>query len=305
MKNLFSFLFILIFACSCSTSTDDTSSSTTDSSSETTEPSNTNGQEKDGETTDNSDNEQFREFNMESLYGSYVGMFNAEVYDSGKEPSWANKINISVDEINGSNIKGHSVVAGNDRPFEGTITSNGMNFDVKASEPGDDKYDGVFTFTIYPKTGIVNGLWDANDSKLAVTQRKYELEKMDFKYDPELDLQDWAYTDLYGTYNDATGESEYLTEDVANFNPSTQELTKKDVENMKKGDLEVLRNSIYAKHGYSFKNRKMRYVFNYVEWYIPTSTDIRDQLTELEKKNIDLMKRYEQHADRYYDSFGR
>jgi pyridoxine 5'-phosphate synthase PdxJ len=75
---------------------------------------------------------------------------------------------------------------------------------------------------------------------------------------------------------------------------------------MFKGDLEVLRNSIYARHGYSFRNRKMRYIFdNYTEWYMPVSLNVEKELTEIEKKNIDLLKRYENHAAKYYDEFGR
>ncbi len=35
------------------------------------------------------------------------------------------------------------------------------------------------------------------------------------------------------------------------------------------------------------------------------STDVRNELTELEKKNIDLIKRYEEHAEKYYDEYGR
>jgi hypothetical protein len=74
---------------------------------------------------------------------------------------------------------------------------------------------------------------------------------------------------------------------------------------MYKGDLEIIRNAIYARHGYSFKNRKMRYVFDQIDWYNPVHVDIRSDLTDLEKKNIDLLKRYEGHAVTYYDSFGR
>ncbi len=75
---------------------------------------------------------------------------------------------------------------------------------------------------------------------------------------------------------------------------------------MYKADLEILRNSIYARHGYSFKNKRIRYVFNHhVDWYIPVSIDVRAKLTPLEVANIDLIKRYEGHADRYYDTFGR
>lgn len=239
------------------------------------------------------------------LYGYYVGMFGAKEYDHTKNYTGANKINISIDAISGGKIQGHSVVAGNNRPFSGTIEEENGEFHVIASEPGDDKYDGTFTFTVEPD-GDLRGTWEANDKNLPVTVREYDLEKTEYTYNPEaMTLESVGYTELYNTYNKALDMEEYLTEDVQRFNASTELLKKEDIENMYKGDLEVIRNSIYARHGYSFKNRKMRYVFNYVDWYIPLSTDIRSKLTDLEKKNIDLLKRYEQHAEKYYDSFGR
>jgi hypothetical protein len=44
---------------------------------------------------------------------------------------------------------------------------------------------------------------------------------------------------------------------------------------------------------------------NFVEWYVPVKTDVTAELTDIEKQNIELIKRYEKHADKYYDSFGR
>jgi hypothetical protein len=38
---------------------------------------------------------------------------------------------------------------------------------------------------------------------------------------------------------------------------------------------------------------------------MPVSTDIRADLTEIERQNVELIKRYEEHAARYYDYFGR
>ncbi len=259
-------------------------------------------------TTTESTSSTKKEFTNEELLGNYVGMFRAHKYDEKKKPTWANKISISIDKIEGNKVKGHSVVAGNDRPFTGSIQmKDGENYSyvIEGKEPGDDKYDGVFYMTLLPADKKLEGTWVANNSKLSVTERKYTLSRMDFKYDPELSLEEFGFDQMYGTYNQHTGESEIITENVSSKNASTDELTKADVENMHKGDLEVMRNAIYARHGYSFKNRKMRYVFNHIDWYVPYSTDIRDQLTDLEKKNIDLLKRYENHAERYYDSFGR
>lgn len=89
------------------------------------------------------------------------------------------------------------------------------------------------------------------------------------------------------------------------YNASTQELTIAEVSNLKKGDLFILRNAIYARHGYSFKNPQLRAYFDAQTWYIPASTDVKDLLTETEKQNISLLLRYERNAKEYYDVFGR
>lgn len=247
----------------------------------------------------------------EELLGAYVGMFDAVEYDEEKKYTHSNKINISIDKIDGNQIEGYSVVAGNDRSFKGVLTALEDNiFEAKVEEPGDDKYDGIFKFKIYPSRyrveGRIEGTWEANDKKLLVTKREYDLEKKNFKYNAKQELHlDFDSFSFYDTHDRKTNEYEYLGQDYNKKNASSQKLTKADVENMKKGDLEVMRNAIYARHGYSFKNRRMRYVFNYVDWYFPVSTDIRAKLTSLEKENIDLIKRYEQHAESYYDSFSR
>ncbi|MEM8524009.1 MAG: YARHG domain-containing protein [Bacteroidota bacterium] len=245
------------------------------------------------------------------LLGYYVGAFRAVNPDYEQDYTVFNKINISIDEMTDGNIWGHSVVAGNDRPFEGSYERKGNIFVASVSEPGDDRYDGTFVFKIYPEAREVRGDWYANNKELAVARRKFTLDKRLFTYDPNLKLPEEAsWARLSSIYNEHSfgdgGLMEHLTEDVLTVNPSSEKLTKSQVENMYKGDLEVIRNSIYARHGYSFKNRKMRFLFDqYVDWYIPVSTDIRDQLTDLEKENIALLKRYEDHADKYYDSFGR
>ena len=138
-----------------------------------------------------------------------------------------------------------------------------------------------------------------------MTKRDYQLERRTFKYDPNQALNDIRIRSIYDTYNADRGKEEMVTEDAWKYNASNTELTSAMVENMYKRDLEVIRNTIYARHGYSFQNRQMRYIFDRVRWYMPVSTDVTGQLTELEKKNIELLKRYENHAASYYDRFGR
>lgn len=233
--------------------------------------------------------------------GYYVGDFEASQMKNDKDPSYRNKINVSIDSVVGSKITGHSVVAGNSRPFVGTIRERV----VTAKEPGDDPYDGVFEFTLQPKGTRIDGSWTANDKKLAVTKRKYTLHKTAFRYDPHQKLDGIGRGWVYSPGLEGSGRGEKLTADAYKFNASDTVLQSRDVENMYKRDLEVTRNAIYARHGYSFQNRDMRYFFDRVSWYVPVSTDVTAQLTDLEKRNIELLKRYENHAASYYDRFGR
>ena len=114
---------------------------------------------------------------------------------------------------------------------------------------------------------------------------------------------------LHGSYNDKTEETEATTEDAIKKNASLVLLKSKDVENMYKADLEVMRNAIYARHGYPFKNLRMRLLFdNYVDSYMPVLPTFH-LCSRILKKRIstryDQIKRYEKHATKYYDVFGR
>ena len=126
------------------------------------------------------------------LIGYWVGYFeqNEDIHEERKYVSadegfyWnrENKINLSIDNVSGENISGHSVVAGNNRPFKGTLT-NGKFF---VKEPGDNKYDGEFTFEL--KENELVGTWKAY-KKIDIPKRKYTLEKKSFTYNPDQMLE--------------------------------------------------------------------------------------------------------------------
>lgn len=258
-----------------------------------------------------------------SMYGYYVGEFVAVKVNEKKSPMYNNKINISIDSIQGDQILGHSVVAGNYRAFTGTISkSTADTYRIQVKEPGTHQYDGFFSFML--KADRLKGSWIANDKNLAVTGRAYDLKKTNFKYSPDyrLTVEDLRIkTGMFETLAEVFGSqylterdkkidgisyhAEWITEDAVKFNASKKLLSAHDVENMYKRDLEVIRNTIYARHGYSFQNRQMRYFFDHIKWYVPVSVDITKELTEVELKNIKLLKRYENYARAYYDHFGR
>lgn len=264
----------------------------------------------------------------EDLIGYWVGYFMPfdedeklkKSYYGDEGMTWyrENKINISIDEIIGDSIKGHSVVAGNDRPFKGKIVETNNDYTIEVLESGDDNYDGKFIFQVIKNDSLVNGTWEAY-KKIDISKRKYSLTKKHFKYNSNQMLErvrayaNWDKTKEKKYMEDYDGElveevsREFstATEKIYEINASANILTKTEVENLSKGDLLVIRNTIYARHGYSFKKRFLRVFFDAQPWYIPVHTNIKANFSEIELKNIELLLKYEKNAKEYYDRFGR
>lgn len=54
-------------------------------------------------------------------------------------------------------------------------------------------------------------------------------------------------------------------------------------------DLDIMRNEIYAAHGYKFKSQKWRDYFSKQAWYSPTADNVDDALSEIEKHNVKVI----------------
>lgn len=203
--------------------------------------------------------------NVERILGSYVGAFGD------------NKITLLITKAAAGTVSGRSIVGGNDRPFEGTLSLEDANYVVEAREPGDHKDDGVFKFRIAESDqGELKGTWKANDPKRP--EKSFTLERRKFVYRPSV-----------GNWPEA----------------STRLLKTADVENLSKDELSFMRNEIFARHGYCFAKKELRQQFENEAWYVPNTVDIKGYLTDIEKKNIALIKRYEKYAEEYGDEYGR
>ncbi len=202
----------------------------------------------------------------DKILGSFVGEFGD------------NKISMLISKAANDSVAGRTVVGGNDRPFEGIVTLKDGLYTITAKEPGGDKHDGTFNITISESNNdIVKGSWAPFDAQ--VTPKKdFVLQRKEFKY--RIDV---------GFYPQA----------------SQRILKAADVEELTKFQLQMMRNEIFARHGYCFKKKEMRDYFEIEDWYVPDTVDIKDKLTELEKQNITLIKKYEQYAIEYGDDFGR
>lgn len=203
---------------------------------------------------------------FEKFLGSFVGPFGD------------NKITLLITRIWGDSVQGRSIVGGNDRPFIGTHTdAKDGSFRIDAKEPGDHKDDGVFRIFIKQEDpNELSGNWIPNDKKRP--SKDFTLSKKKFEY----------------------------RTDVGSWPESSQRLLKAaDLENLMKEDLEFMRNEIFARHGYCFNKKHLRQQFEMEDWYVPNTVDIKGFLTDIEKKNIEMIKRYEKYAEEYGDEYGR
>lgn len=57
--------------------------------------------------------------------------------------------------------------------------------------------------------------------------------------------------------------------------------------------LRILRNSIYARHGYKFKSADLHKYFSQFSWYHPRYSDVESKLSTIEKANIKEIKNWE------------
>ena len=64
------------------------------------------------------------------------------------------------------------------------------------------------------------------------------------------------------------------------------------------GELRLLRNTVYARYGYIFKNDELVEYFTNFSWYTPAYSDVDDKLTDIDKQNLDLIKLYENISDK-------
>lgn len=59
-----------------------------------------------------------------------------------------------------------------------------------------------------------------------------------------------------------------------------------ELKNYQKADLDIMRNEIFADHGYIFKTEKWKKYFQTQYWYTPLFDDVNNKLTIVEKNNI-------------------
>ncbi|TLP72897.1 YARHG domain-containing protein [Maribacter sp. ACAM166] len=79
---------------------------------------------------------------------------------------------------------------------------------------------------------------------------------------------------------------------------STRQLTKSELTKLSLEELQIMRNEIYGRHGYIFKEGgKMMKYFSEQSWYKPQFTNVDSKLTTIEKSNVELIVNEEKNKE--------
>lgn len=260
----------------------------------------------------------------QEFYGIYTGEFSGKemMHDSEVDEDYEGinikRLSLKINKITKDSVYGQSIVNGTQRPFRGIFNENSNSFTL--DEPGNDKTDGRFEIKL--NNDSITGKWTAfNKSAVKAATKNLKLIKKEFVYNPNFmldensELIDWENPrDFKEKYTDEeTGKTETYTSSknriasdaVFKINASKQKLSEKDLKNLRKLDMEIIKNSVFARHGYSFKKQTYRNFFEQTDWYIPVSNNVDNQLSPMEKENVALLNRFIKYAEDKYDSFGR
>lgn len=259
----------------------------------------------------------------QEYYGIYTGDFAGmekmidESDGSEYDGSVYKRISLKINRITKDSVYGQSIVNGNQRPIRGIFNESSKSFVL--DEPGNDKTDGRFEVKLNGDS--LTGKWNAfNKTTVKSPLKTLKLTKKEFVYnpnfmlDPDSNLVDWTNPkDFVEKYTDSEGKTESYTtsknrvasDAVFKLNASKQKLNEKEIKNLRKLDLEIIKNSVFARHGYSFKKETYRNFFEQTDWYIPVSGNVDNELSPMEKENVALLNRFIKYAEDKYDSFGR
>ncbi len=159
-----------------------------------------------------------------------------------------------------------------------------------------------------PESYAINSISDVSDNeKNAVVTIIGDICQLDFNVTIKKVDGQWLVdkiTEISETYKSLQQDDENSSEnyrldleyDGYDFTLSNRRLTAEDLEGMSKKELEIMRNSVYAKYGYKFKREDLFEHFSNYSWYKPNSSDnseVYNRFTENEKYNVDFIKKHE------------
>jgi hypothetical protein len=138
-----------------------------------------------------------------------------------------------------------------------------------------------------------------NDSKIEELEKKIQMQNEAIAKDKEavvnntLEEKDAEINKLKNKKK-ANDNSSYFAKGAGMFPEGSQRyLSYADIEYLSSRDLKIMRNEIFARHGYIFKTSDMIQHFSSQSWYRALNNDVTAYLSKIEKENVNFIKQYE------------
>lgn len=160
----------------------------------------------------------------------------------------------------GAQLSGYSLLNGKATNFTGTVKDGGQ---IVLKEQGSGNAIGTFKFQ--HQAGKLEGSWQSSANN--VKPKFFTLSAQQCRY----------------------------VKDDGEFVASTRLLKDADLQ-APLGQLQYMRNEIYARHGYAFSNKEWASAFASADWYMPCYTNVENRLSSIEKENIKRIKLVEPYA---------
>ncbi len=120
-----------------------------------------------------------------------------------------------------------------------------------------------------------------------------DIETPDINIETKIDEDE---EDEIETETDTNTESEENEEpeDIYLFPSDREYITESDLSGKSKDEVAMIRNEIYARHGYIFNTEPFKSYFESQEWYVPNENFNDSIFSEIEKTNKDFLVKYEE-----------
>ena len=158
---------------------------------------------------------------------------------------------------------------------------------------GDGCQSGLPDIEFPPNSEGVSA-WDAAEGNVEITRA---LENAGSAIDPERQRQmERRPFEFFHDFGQESGPADPLVESViymGEWQVLTNPLEGKDLRGITSSQLRNLRNTIFARHGHSFRSQDLREHYENFEWYEPQSGDVSALLTDSEKRNVAIIQEIE------------
>lgn len=126
-----------------------------------------------------------------------------------------------------------------------------------------------------------------------------ENEKTETENDTADETPEEQKIETEGTFSDkgSTEETNYTNEDIEKdaflFPSDSVLITEEELEKLDDKTVELIKNEIYARHGYIFTNRALKKYFESFNWYEPSEEYSPNLLNPTEKANLKTIKKFQ------------